>query len=1838
MNSYNRFYQLRTMSKSLHSILFILIGCVSYQNINAQLSKKHFLPPLTYAETGNANPESQYFYISTPRNKNVSFTIKKIGFPDNDITGFVSSSAPKEIFIGNGDSQLFVDSRTTSVVHNNKGYIIEANDVIYVSIRVLAGGGAQAGALVSKGSSALGTTFRAGMFTNENPQSNYLNFISVMASENNTVVTFSDLPAGILIKNYIGSLPVSTTLDEGESYILATNSFDNVINRDGLIGTLINADKPIIINTGSANGSFHTGFGRDYGIDQIVGVDKIGSDYIFVKGNGNDNWENVLIVAHEDNTIIKINGNGVFATINKGEYSLIEGNQYNSNGNMFVETSKPVFAYQGIGANNSEANQGLFFVPPLSCENRGKVDNIPNIESIGGVTFNGGITIVTNKGESININSQPIANFATSGPFNVDGNANYVTYKVTNLTGNISIDSGGELYCAYFNQNGAASSGSFYSGFPSSPEINLDTTVSSLGICIPNVTLQAANTDLFDSFKWEFFIENTSTWEERSSNANYKPLDGEPGRYRLIGTIDCTGATFESIEITVSICPDDFDDDLIVDNLDVDIDNDGILNCDESLGNAILNIAAYNNPQIIFQDNSTNSTIISSDYSETEIGNSLTGNNTGNFESFVNPAVDSKIKYTLNFTQNINFKFTQNQALNHTVSEGEFFILKIEPNNKNVTLLDPDDQLLVDTNFDSEFESGVTNISASEIHFKYRRNTSGTESTFKFVANQVDQISFEHLTTGITATSMFQGNIQLTCFSLDSDGDGIENMFDLDSDNDGIPDINEAFPQQNSISGIDTNQDGLDDVFISLLNADSDNDEILNYLDLDSDNDGIFDTTEAGHNLDTDSDGRIDNANSLIGINGLVDNLEIAPDSKVLSLKYLIANTDNDTNFDFIELDADNDACFDVTEAGFEDVNNDGVLGNNPVQVDENGIVINTIDGYTNPNLDFVTSAPIILITPFEDIAFCENAIDTIIIDSNADSYQWEVSIDGISWISVTDDIFYSGGLTSTLQITNTPLTYNNNLYRVNLNRIGNACAVVSNVVVLTVNPLPILKLNPTLNQCIEGTDTTTTVNLTLAENNISATENSTFEYFEDNAGINRITNETSYPVQVNIPKIVYVKVISEFNCARNLVKLTINIGQTTPNSYDDPQPPVCDDLFDADGNITDDTDNITNFSLDKNAILAGISKPTNTEVFFYENASDRNNSLNEIDITNYTNKPLDTRSDVTATANGIQFPIYYKILSSINNDCQGLGKFYVQIDTVPTANSVQDIELCDNAIDGDATNGIVKSFDLESQTLAILGTQNSGDFTVTYHLTPTDANSGNNSLPPTFANTIPNSQPIYVRVTNNTTACFTAQSSFNLIVNPLPIANFVEDLEVCDDNSDGSARNGFSQTIDLNAQTAGILGTQDPVIEITYHRSLIDAQAGNNPLVSPYSNTTPNRETIYVSIYNPLTGCDNGISNFDVIINPEPIFDVPTNLSYCDDNDDDDDANGIVQTIDLDSKIPKILGTTQNPGDYIVTFHALKEDATGGDNAIASPYTNTSPTETIFVRIQNKNTLCVNDDATFNVIVNSLPDFAITTPQILCLIDVPLNIAIENPRAIYSYEWKDEGGAVISTDDNLDVFTGGKYIVTATTTNGTLCKREETIVIAESDPASLDSSFVTIIDEGNNIGSENNLSISIDTINNNLGIGDYQFAILNTDNNERTPFIGFQDEPLFENLEGGIYKIIVNDKNDCVPDTTLLVSVIQFPKFFTPNGDGNNDTWIVKGANKTFYPNASMNVFNRFGKLMAQIPIDGEGWNGLYQGKLLPSDDYWYSITLIPANPAKPTINKKGNFSMLRK
>ena len=780
----------------------------------------------------------------------------------------------------------------------------------------------------------------------------------------------------------------------------------------------------------------------------------------------------------------------------------------------------------------------------------------------------------------------------------------------------------------------------------------------------------------------------------------------------------------------------------------------------------------------------------------------------------------------------------------------------------------------------------------------------------------------------------------------------------------------------------------------------------------------------------------------------------------------------------------------------------------------------------------------------------------------------------------------------------------------------------------LIVDPLPIITDIVELKQCDDDTDGFSLFNLNEAATDISTNfANETFVFYPSLVDAENDTNAyTAAEVLVFRNRtvttdIVWARAISSENCYRiaqvDIIVSTTGLPSTFERSFS-----VCDDFLDIDGNDTannDDNDGISAFDFSSVTAEVRALFPVSQQltITYYRNQADALAELNAIaDPSNYRN---------------IGYPvtqqIYIRVDSDLDNDCLGFGP-YITLTVEPvTAQEVLGLELCDDLDDGDGFNGIVQTFNLESQTATILGTQDPSDFTVTYHNSPADALSGNAPIatPAMYENIIPNLETIFVRVENNLSGCFTAQTSFDLIVNPLPVANFVEDLEVCDDNTDGSAQNGFSQIFDLELQTAGILGTQDPAqFTVTYHASLADAQAGALPLGSPFSNSVPFSQIIYARVYNSLTGCANGISNFNAIVNPEPTTENASNLSYCDDDLDGDDTNGFVQNIDLDSQITEILGPLQDPDDFNVTFHETQTDATDGTDALSSPYTNTTANQqTIYVRVENKDTECVNDDFTFDVIVNPLPEFTVTSPQIVCLSGPDLTIFVENPAAVYDYVWTDPSGNDI-IGSQITISSGGLYTVTATTTNGTGCTRTREILVNESSVATITDADVTIVDD-----SDNN-SITIDPTN--LGIGDYQYALIDEDG----VLTSFQDLPFFENLQGGFYTIVVQDKNGCKPNAKLLVSVIEFPKFFTPNNDGINDTWAIKGVNSTFFPSAQINIFNRFGKIVAQIDIDTQGWDGTYGGKILASDDYWFSIMLVDRNGA--LRERKGNFSLLRR
>jgi gliding motility-associated-like protein len=89
---------------------------------------------------------------------------------------------------------------------------------------------------------------------------------------------------------------------------------------------------------------------------------------------------------------------------------------------------------------------------------------------------------------------------------------------------------------------------------------------------------------------------------------------------------------------------------------------------------------------------------------------------------------------------------------------------------------------------------------------------------------------------------------------------------------------------------------------------------------------------------------------------------------------------------------------------------------------------------------------------------------------------------------------------------------------------------------------------------------------------------------------------------------------------------------------------------------------------------------------------------------------------------------------------------------------------------------------------------------------------------------------------------------------------------------------------------------------------------------------------------------------------------------------------------------------------------------------------------------------------------------------------------------------------------------------------------------------------------------------------------------------------------------------------------------VIDYPPFFTPNGDGFNDTWNIIGLQDQ--PESKIYIFDRYGKLIKQLSPAGAGWDGRLNGADLPSTDYWFTIEYLE-NAQQKTF--KAHFSMIR-
>ncbi|PKV49929.1 gliding motility-associated-like protein [Aquimarina sp. MAR_2010_214] len=258
-------------------------------------------------------------------------------------------------------------------------------------------------------------------------------------------------------------------------------------------------------------------------------------------------------------------------------------------------------------------------------------------------------------------------------------------------------------------------------------------------------------------------------------------------------------------------------------------------------------------------------------------------------------------------------------------------------------------------------------------------------------------------------------------------------------------------------------KDGIELILFACNNLDTDGDNIPDYLDLDSDNDGIYDADEAGH-AESNTNGVV---NGSVGTDGIPDLVQSTGGENSGLINYSLADSETipDGIYDYQDIDSDGDSCNDVIEAGFTDDDDNGLLGDGipgtGLTVDGNGLVTSGSDGYTGTNANVVTAGvtPAITTQP-SSVIICGGTDTTFtVLTANADTYQWQL-FNGSSWDNLTDSGIHSTTTANTLTITNASASDDGNQYRVIVSSSTYTCdSKISEERILTVNAAPAISV-----------------------------------------------------------------------------------------------------------------------------------------------------------------------------------------------------------------------------------------------------------------------------------------------------------------------------------------------------------------------------------------------------------------------------------------------------------------------------------------------------------------------------------------------------------------------------------------------------------------------------------------------------------------------------------------------------------------------------------------------------------------------------------------------------------
>src|SRR5690554_1478447 len=562
---------------------------------------------------------------------------------------------------------------------------------------------------------------------------------------------------------------------------------------------------------------------------------------------------------------------------------------------------------------------------------------------------------------------------------------------------------------------------------------------------------------------------------------------------------------------------------------------------------------------------------------------------------------------------------------------------------------------------------------------------------------------------------------------------------------------------------------------------------------------------------------------------------------------------------------------------------------------------------------------------------------------------------------------------------------------------------------------------------------------------------------------------------------------------------------------------------------------------------------------------------------------------------------------------CRSVITLTVRVLPLPEPNLAPDpLELCEDLEDAGPDRAI---FDLTS---AESNLSNYSDYNYSYFIDEIGAQTNDpGSMINNPTEHLSTSDTVYVRVVNNFTdtsmQCFTVVE-LPLIVHPTPAIGPMTNLAACMENPTPTTQ------FDLRDKDAQALAGANPDDYIVrYFGSEENAEDNINPLPYIYTNTTENRQQIWVRKEHKETGCF-AVETFFIQIEQAVYAYRPSNTEFC----ETDYVNDGISLINLTVLDTEIIGNQPAPN---LTVSYYRNDGT----AIGTPgNVQVHHREVIRAEVHSTNPgLVCSSTVEFEVRLKEAPEVLPLEDGVVCYeyrdqwsiisghyLDTGVTVTGED----YTFVWTRNGGAitpdvadVLDGGSRLFVKRGGSYRVVVTGLNG--CTTMRDALVDEAPSITIDEVKVT-----DSFGDTNAIEVL-------AYAGDNYTLEYRLDDGP------WQEENIFLDVTPGEHTVYVRIVGQPC-EASKVIMIMDYPKYFTPNNDGYNDTWNIWSLKDQ--PNSKIYIFDRYGKLLKELSPAGAGWDGTFNGHPVPSTDYWFKAEYIDP---KTGLQKEvtGHFSLKR-